>query len=390
MAQAAIFQRQRTRVRFKDPDMDFVFGWILGAGAITGLSPGELLSLSQSIHERDPASWRGAFTTHGDFLRARAEGGSGADYLAACFSYRAAIQYCDPTTADYPPLVMAMETAFTKWLSAMSIPITEISIAFENSALPGYWLKQDRPRATLIMIGGGDTYREDLWYFAGEPGWRRGYDVVMVDLPSQGALPGKGLTMREDMAAPIIAVIDWLEQQAPERAKDIAIYGVSGGGYFTAQAVAKDKRIKAWIASTPIIDIAQVFRTLPAWVFGLGAALAGLSDPAKRVTFRKYAWQFGVRTMEEAVRAAIARGPKVDVGEIDCPSLFLVGVAESPELQRQSDAAHAGLRARGVDCTLRIFTAEEGADAHCQVMNFPLAHRTIFDWLDQRFPTPRG
>ena len=34
---------------------------------------------------------------------------------------------------------------------------------------------------------------------------------------------------------------------------------------------------------------------------------------------------------------------------------------------------------------MRVFTAEEGADAHCQVNNFRLAHLTVFDWLDAIF-----
>jgi cephalosporin-C deacetylase-like acetyl esterase len=40
----------------------------------------------------------------------------------------------------------------------------------------------------------------------------------------------------------------------------VAIYGVSDGGFMTAQAAATDPRIGAWIASTPITDVAEVFR----------------------------------------------------------------------------------------------------------------------------------
>ena len=43
------------------------------------------------------------------------------------------------------------------------------------------------------------------------------------------------------------------------------------------------------------------------------------------------------------------------------------------------------LREREVPVTMRVFTAEEGADAHCQVNNFRLAHLTVFDWLDATF-----
>ena len=200
----AIIERQKIRIHFDDPDMDFVFSWILGAGVITGFSLGELFFLTQRIREGDPASWREAFRAHGDFLSSRAQNVNRADYLAATFAYRAAIEYCDPTTEAYAPLLGAMKDAFAK-----------------------------------------------------------------------------------------------------------------------------------------------------------------------------------------VVRAAIMRGPKIEVCAIACPALFLVGAAESRELQRQSHETHAALAARGVDCTLRVFTAEEGTDAHCRGMKFPLAHRTVFDWLDQRLPLRR-
>ena len=109
------------------------------------------------------------------------------------------------------------------------------------------------------MIGGGDTYREDLFYFAGYPGWKRGYNVLMIDLPGQGSNPSRELTFDVNAATPISLCIDWLENKNP-KLNHLAIYGVSGGGYFTAQAVEQDTRIQAWIASTPIYDIAELFK----------------------------------------------------------------------------------------------------------------------------------
>ena len=114
----AIIERQKIRIDFDDPDMDFVFSWILGAGVITGFSPGELFFLTQRIREGDPASWREAFRAHGDFLSSRAQNVNRADYLAATFAYRAAIEYCDPTTEAYAPLLGAMKDAFAKVVRA--------------------------------------------------------------------------------------------------------------------------------------------------------------------------------------------------------------------------------------------------------------------------------
>ena len=92
--------------------------------------------------------------------------------------------------------------------------------------------------------------------FARYPGWKRGYTVVTVDLQGQGTLPGRGQHFRLDINKPINAILDWLQTDTAVKPEKIAVYGASGGGYFSAQAVAADDRIKAWIATTPIFDMA--------------------------------------------------------------------------------------------------------------------------------------
>ena len=74
----------------------------------------------------------------------------------------------------------------------------------------------------------------------------------MVDLPGQGATPASGLTFRPDFASAISACSDWLQAQQSREENPIALFGVSGGGYFTALA-AHDPRVTAWIASTPFL-----------------------------------------------------------------------------------------------------------------------------------------
>ncbi|WP_179211521.1 hypothetical protein [Thermoanaerobacterium thermosaccharolyticum] len=59
-----------------------------------------------------------------------------------------------------------------------------------------------------------------------------------------------------------------------------------------------------------------------------------------------------------------------------------MGENEAEELKRQTSELYNTLRKRGIDVTLREFTAAEGADAHCQLNNLRLAHMVVFDWLD--------
>ena len=75
----------------------------------------------------------------------------------------------------------------------------------------------------------------------------------------------------------------------------------------------------------------------------------------------------------------------VDCSGINCPSLFLVSEGEGPELKRQARVLFDDFTRRGVDVSLREFTAQEGADGHCELNNLRLAHLVIFDWLDKLF-----
>ena len=93
-----------------------------------------------------------------------------------------------------------METLFQEGIQLLKVPMRPVEVPYAGKSLAGYYLEHDdQERPLVLMIGGGDTFREDLFYFAGYPGWKRGYNVMMVDLPSQGLMPARGLTMQVDM-----------------------------------------------------------------------------------------------------------------------------------------------------------------------------------------------
>lgn len=195
------------------------------------------------------------------------------------------------------------------------------------------------------------------------------------------------------MKAPIDAVIDWLNQHAAQQPADqLALYGVSGGGYFTAQAVANNPRIKAWVASTPIMDISAVFKKelgpvgrTPGWVSRTVMSTAGNFNASAELTIKKYSWQFGVSDFLSAVREIIEKATPLDPEAIHCPCLLMVGESEGSEMKRQTLELGETLFKLGRNVTVRTFSPEDGADAHCQVNHFKLAHAEVFDWLDRIF-----
>lgn len=401
-----ILKRQSCSTRFKNEDMDFMLNWTIGVSQIIGMSPSQAFYAVHGIKDGDPAGWREGFRRQGHYQIDRASElvgnkqklAAGQFLLGAAYAYRAALQYTDPTVGDFDARVLEMEKAFQQGVDFIGIPMRPIEVPFENTTLPGYYLEHDKkPRPVVMMVGGGDTFREDLFYFAGYPGWKRGYNVVMVDLPGQGKMPGRRQHFRVEMNKPIGAVLDWLEGNAASKSEKIAIYGVSGGGYFTAQAAVADDRIKAWIAATPVFDVAMLFKRefgsalkVPGWMLNTFMRLAGSLNESSAINLKKYAWQFGTADFKSAIEAVFAQAKAVDFTGIRSPSLFLMSEGEAPELKRQTLEIYEDCRRRGVDVTLREFTAAEGADGHCQLNNLRLAHLVVFDWLDHAFGNEPG
>ena len=214
-----MLDRQMIKTRFKNSDMDFQFNWSLGVSAILGLSPSQVFLAASEVKDGNPESWVEAFRRLGDAEALRAgkseRVGSGAEtgtaWLGAAYAYRSAVQFADVQSGGFRELVKVMEKCFQTGVRIVGAPVRTVEIPFEGKSLPGYYLEHDtEPRPVMIMVGGGDTFREDLFYFAGYAGWKRGYNVLMVDLPGQGLTPDLGFTFRVNMYAPQKAFIDWL------------------------------------------------------------------------------------------------------------------------------------------------------------------------------------
>ena len=195
-----ILKRQSTQIFFKNGDTDFFFNWLLGIGEIFGFSHGELYYLAQRLgNSPKPDDWKNVFLSHVNYLEQEASNSGLSEqtkaqyYLAQTYSLRSAIQFTDPFSEEYLPTVRQMEKVFSSAIHSLGAPIEKLTITYQGSYLPGYYLHSGDNCPTLIMIGGGDTYREDLFYFAGYPGWIRNYNVLMVDLPGQGSNPSRGL-----------------------------------------------------------------------------------------------------------------------------------------------------------------------------------------------------
>jgi dipeptidyl aminopeptidase/acylaminoacyl peptidase len=143
----------------------------------------------------------------------------------------------------------------------MDLPFEVVNIPYEKGkSLPGYFLKADasnKPRPTLMSLGGADSLGEELCFWGGgAAALRRGYNALLFEIPGQrGAMysnPDAELFYRPDTEVPVKYVSDWVLARADVDPKRLALVGWSLGGYFAPRAVAFEKRIKACIASTTL------------------------------------------------------------------------------------------------------------------------------------------
>ena len=96
------------------------------------------------------------------------------------------------------------------------------------------------------------------------------------------------------------------------------------------------------------------------------------------VNLENFYWQGGVNDFQEFVKGA--QTAKVDPALITCPYLCLAGEGDPPSAIEQTNEVYS--RLTSPKKAIRIFTVEEGADAHCTVNNLSLMRQVLFDWLD--------
>lgn len=391
-----IATRSLTRFWFRNGTLDFYVGWLLGYGQVGGLSPGALYCALNQIRRHDPRSWVAAFTELLDKqseLAARAGCDGQADIaaqheLAAVCAARAALTLIEPGSPDAARLIERMEGAFQTAMRVRGVPMLDWQIPFGDTTLPAYvttGLGHGSP--LVVVVGGGDTYREDLWFLGGKATQAAGYQVLLVDLPGQGRTPDRGL----HFGPQTIAALDAAIRATRARGHDgqTVLMGWSGGGLFTAKYIETYGGVDAWVASTPIRDMARVFeQAMPAllrrrpggWWQHLVMRGALAFDPVRAATLAKYEYQFGPGGIAAAVDQLRDLGP-VDLTRLDAPLLALVADSEAAELRRQADEVVRAVVRRHPNSRLVTFPPATGADAHCQVTNLPLATAHILDWL---------
>jgi alpha-beta hydrolase superfamily lysophospholipase len=97
-------------------------------------------------------------------------------------------------------------------MALTQLPVEEVEIPLDGAKLPGYFLRPTAAEgrgASVILLAGYDGTCEELYFLTGAAALARGYNVLAVDGPGQGAaLIERGLTLRADSGNVVAPMID--------------------------------------------------------------------------------------------------------------------------------------------------------------------------------------
>lgn len=377
---------------FKEGDMDFHFGTlVLGSAVNGGLEIGEAFYAASRIKDGDAASWQEEWNELARRVEARGEkslaGGhkvSARDQLLrAANYYRISVISMLPDNPQFKERGAKIRSLMRKAGPLFEQPLQYFEIPFEGTVLPGYFRAAPGkgPHKTLLMIGGGETFAEDLFFYIAPQAHARGYNFATVDLPGQGLTPFSGKIFRSDESAPMKAVVDYLVKRPEVNPKTLAAYGFSGGGAFVPQAAQFDRRLKAIAMNSAVVDAYTLFSTMP-------AATTKPEDMARWSSFhagvvKAINWRYGVPADKPEKLIDANKGMGFDPAKISVPALIIVGENEykSKEVQRQQKIAMDGFK--NPKSKMVITPANEGASNHCVMENRGVIGQVLFDWLDK-------
>lgn len=353
---------------------------------------GEVMDVVYQLNGSDEETWINSWATLASRLQDRAEVAdrkgkpvtAASAYLRASTYWRCALLYFshfeDKRMREY---ALASSSCYQRYISLSGYPGNRIEIPYEGAFLPGYFYRS--PHAgeqapLLIVTPGRDTWAEDTRWVC-EGALQRGIHCLTYDGPGQGlALRLNNLTFRPDWEKVVSPLIDFaLERFSEIDASNIALMGLSFGGYLAPRVAAFDKRIKVCITDPGNISwgrqiIAQLERFIDRPPEEIPEQMRNL--------VRDYAWKHGVpNSIKDVVKALQPYDNSSILEKVTCETLVLDGTGE---VFHGAKPFYDVLRCPK---EYMLFDDSSTAQSHCQIGGYATATEYLFDWLAERLLT---
>jgi pimeloyl-ACP methyl ester carboxylesterase len=389
------------KIYFDNPEFDGQFLRALDYAPL-GAQIGEAWAIAAQIEAGDTEGWYKAWPGYADRLYSVAVTSRAAGhqvsarnaFLRASNYFRASYIFMFALPV-YPRVVEGYDRqtdAFQKAAELFDPPIEILKIPYENTTLPGYFIKpdvSDAPRKTLLCTGGYDGTCEELFFIIANGALKRGYNVLTFDGPGQGgALVKQKMPMRPDWEKVVTPVVNYLCTRPDVDSDRIALYGGSFGGYLAPRAAAFEHRLAACIADAALFDPAALSKKMfPA---DIASALERndvavlepffnklQEDTTQRFILGRGMWVHGATTPWEYLKMFQAYSLADVARNIQCPTF--VDEAENDRRRGGGRELYDALR-----CPREyvLFAASEGAGEHCEAGAREVFFQKMFDWLD--------
>ena len=272
--------------------------------------------------------------------------------------------------------------------------IENIEIPYEDTTLPGHFYYADRskqPRPVIIAMTGYDGTKEELYGLA-MASVEHGMNCLTFDGPGQGeTIRNQHLYFRPDYDKVVTPVVDYLLTREEVDPKSIVLWGESFGGYLAPRAAAFEHRLAACVANGGVYDFMGLRRPLDISKKEYVNYLKCNQDEVNKImagqmqTSSEMRWAishgmyvFGAKSPAEFTIMAEDYLLEGIVEKIQCPTL-VIDTENEEFFPGQAKILYNELTCRK---EFLLFTAEEGAEEHCQVGAKRYANEHIFNWID--------
>jgi pimeloyl-ACP methyl ester carboxylesterase len=390
----------------KDELLDAQLLRTAGTAAYGGADVGECLATAARVDGTNLTSWHDAWVSTAERVSALAEAelaagrrlsASEAFLRASSYFRTAGVMLLGAPADERLRITNARQTeVFRRGAALFAQPPEIVAIPFQDTTLPGYHFRIDgdeRPRPTVVLVGGYDGTSEELYFLNGRAALARGYNVLAFDGPGQGAaLLQQQLVLRPDFETVVAAVLDFLGPRPGTDPARVALIGLSLGAHLAPRAASGAGRVAACVADCGSYDLfSSALERIP------GPLAAGLRE-GKKVSLRVLGQILKVLEAKPTAGWALRRGQLVH--GVDDPIEYLLALREY-SLQGRADKIRCPTfvcNAEGDDISTsaprlfaelpgekeyRLFTAAEGAGDHCEAGARTLFHEVSFAWLDR-------
>jgi pimeloyl-ACP methyl ester carboxylesterase len=269
----------------------------------------------------------------------------------------------------------------------LAIPYSDGNV---NGLLPAYYFPHARPKDTIVIHGGFDSYIEEFFpviliiHHAG-------YNVICFEGPGQGgALQESSLYLTHEWHKPVGAVLDHFKLE------DVTLLGISMGGCLALRAAAFEPRIQRVIAYDVFFDwmsttLDKLKPVAPLLKFLLNSGASGLFNFLLAGIMKKsplFDWAMnqamlvlGVSTSYEVFQKSRQYTTR-DVSPLVKQDVLLMAGTEDHAIPLSHFYQQIEVLKNAKSLTARLFTRKEQAHNHCQVGNLGLAVDQITNWIN--------